>query len=189
MISGRKRADRSRRPDGGDRGPPGCFRLHWLEHCVETVAMTSDFAWYANTSMWCAVVGWLIAQSTKMVINFSRTGRIDFAALISTGGMPSAHCAAVAALATSVGLRSGFSSPLFATTLIMACIVMFDAQSVRLAAGHQARLLNQIVEELFHEHHFSQEKLAELLGHTRMEVLAGTFVGIASALAIHWLLG
>ena len=147
--------------------------------------MTADYAWYNNISIWVSLAAWLLAQSVKMIINYRKNRGVDFAVLVSTGGMPSAHSAAVSALATSVGMRAGFSSPLFATTLGFACIVMFDAQSVRLAAGHQARILNQMVEELFKEHHLNQQKLGELLGHTRVEVFAGMFTGIAVSLAIH----
>ena len=149
--------------------------------------MTDDFGWYRNISFWCGISAWLIAQSIKMVSHFRRTRVLDFSVLVSTGGMPSAHSAAVSSLATSIGLVEGFSSPLFAVTVAFAIIVMFDAQSVRQAAGHQARLLNQIVEELFKEHHLSQQKLAELLGHTRLEVFAGMTTGILTALAIHLL--
>ena len=39
---------------------------------------------------------------------------------------------------------------------------MFDAQSVRKAAGEQAKILNQILDELLHEHHLSETKLKEL---------------------------
>jgi acid phosphatase family membrane protein YuiD len=62
---------------------------------------------------------------------------------------------------------------------------MFDAQSVRRAAGQQARILNQIVAELFKEHHLSKNKLAELLGHTRLEVGAGLLLGVTMALLVH----
>ena len=154
--------------------------LNWA-----VATMTTDLSWYTNISIGCALAAWLLAQSMKMAGQYRRTHRIDFSVLVSTGGMPSAHSAAVSALATSVGLRAGFSSALFAVTLLFAVIVMFDAQSVRLAAGHQARLLNQIVEELFKEHHLSQQKLAELLGHTRMEVFAGMVTGVATSLVIH----
>ena len=147
--------------------------------------MTTDFAWYNNISIWCGLTAWLIAQSIKMFSDFRKTRKVDLSVLVSTGGMPSAHSAGVSALATSIGLVAGFSSGLFATTFAFACIVMFDAQSVRQAAGHQARILNQILEELFKEHHLSQQKLGELLGHTRHEVFAGMFVGIVSAVAIH----
>ena len=95
----------------------------------------------------------------------------------------------VSALALSVGLREGWSSTLFAVTLAFAIVVMFDAQSVRRAAGQQARLLNQIVQELFKEHHLSKQKLAEFLGHTRTEVFAGFLLGLATAAAVHALQG
>ena len=58
---------------------------------------------------------------------------------------------------------------------------MFDAQTVRKAAGEQAKLLNQIIDELLIEHHLSEKKLKELLGHTRLEVLGGVITGIVSA--------
>jgi len=128
--------------------------------------------------------GWLVAQCAKMLVGFLRTGRADFSYLASTGGMPSAHSAAVSALATAVGVCVGFRSPLFSTAALFAIVVMFDAATVRRAAGAQARLLNDILDEIFREHHFSQRKLVELLGHTRLEVLAGMIVGILVALLV-----
>lgn len=156
---------------------------------VHLDAMTNEPNWYANISIWCGLVAWLIAQSVKMAINYQREGKLDFGVLVSTGGMPSAHSAAVSALAASVGMRAGFGSGLFATTFAFACIVMFDAQSVRQAAGQQARILNQLVDELLKEHHLSQQKLAELLGHTRTEVFGGMFTGIATSVIIHAFFG
>jgi acid phosphatase family membrane protein YuiD len=141
--------------------------------------------WYHNISIWAALAAWLIAQSIKMLNTFVATRRVDFRTLVSTGGMPSAHCSMVWALATSVGLRAGFASPLFAVTLAFASVVTFDAQSVRRAAGQQARLLNQIIQELFQEHHLSEHKLAELLGHTRLEVFLGMLTGVIVALGVH----
>lgn len=145
--------------------------------------MNSGF--WQNISVWSAVLAWGIAQTIKMAADYRRGGRLDFSVLVSTGGMPSAHSAMVSALATSVGLRAGFGSAVFAVTLIFALVVMFDAQSVRRAAGQQARMLNQIIAELFEQHHFSQQKLAELLGHTRTEVFAGLLTGVAVALIVH----
>jgi hypothetical protein len=132
-----------------------------------------------------AVIAWVRAQSIKMTAHYRKTGRLDFSTLVSTGGMPSAHSAMASALATSVGLRNGFGSSVFAVTLAFALVVMFDAQSVRRAAGQQARTLNRIVEELFQHHHLSHQKLAELLGHTRTEVFAGLLTGLSVALALH----
>jgi acid phosphatase family membrane protein YuiD len=66
---------------------------------------------------------------------------------------------------------------------------MFDAQSVRHAAGLQARLLNQIVDEMFTSHKFSEQKLVELLGHTRLEVFFGFLTGVIIALGMHSFFG
>ncbi len=139
-----------------------------------------------NSSLWSSAIGWAAAQGIKMTLAWRKTREFDFRYFISTGGMPSAHSAAVCALATSVGLRNGLDSTAFAVALIFAIVVMFDAQSVRRAAGQQARLLNQIVAEFFKEHHFQKKRLAELLGHTRLEVFFGMLLGIAIALAYEW---
>lgn len=136
-----------------------------------------------HPSFWAALFGWLVAQSIKMVCSFIETKRLDFSYMVSTGGMPSAHSAMASALATSLGLCQGFDSAIFALGTAFAIVVMFDAQSVRKAAGEQARLLNQIVDELLHEHHLSENKLKELLGHTRLEVFMGFLTGIATAMA------
>lgn len=125
---------------------------------------------------------WMLAQLIKMLLSFMKTKKVDIAYLMSTGGMPSAHSALVSGLAAIIGINIGFGTPVFAVALGFALITMFDASTVRHAAGTQARLLNEIVDELFKEHHFSERKLAELLGHTRFEVFMGMTTGILVAL-------
>lgn len=145
-----------------------------------------DNSLWANVTLWAAAFGWTAAQFIKFSRHYIRARRMDFGFFVSTGGMPSAHSALVSALATSVGIINGMGSPLFAVTAIFAMIVMFDAQGVRRAAGHQARVLNQIVDEVMKQHHLpKREKLAELLGHTRHEVLVGMLLGIVVALLTH----
>ncbi len=138
-----------------------------------------------NITIVCAVIAWVLAQAIKFGRHLRRHGEVDFGFFVSTGGMPSAHSAMVSALATSIGIRDGAGSSVFAVTLAFALVVMFDAQSVRRAAGQQARLLNQMVQELFKEHHLSKQKLAEFLGHTRTEVFAGMLLGVLTAAAVH----
>lgn len=140
---------------------------------------------FANPSFWAAFLGWCAAQGTKMLLFFLKTRKFHMGFIMSTGGMPSAHSSMAAALATSIALRAGMDSCVFAVTLAFALVVMFDAQSVRRAAGQQARLLNQIIEELFKEHRLSEQKLVELLGHSRLEVLLGMLMGILTALLVH----
>jgi acid phosphatase family membrane protein YuiD len=151
---------------------------------VET-PLTNAPGLLSNITIGSALLAWTAAQFIKFIRHLRRTRTIDFGYFVSTGGMPSAHSAMVTALATSVGLREGLGGALFAVTLAFAIVVMFDAQSVRRAAGQQARLLNQIVQELFKEHHLSKQKLAEFLGHTRTEVFAGLLLGLCVAAAVH----
>lgn len=137
-----------------------------------------------HMTFWAALTGWLVAQLTKMLICLVQSRRLDFRYLASTGGMPSAHSSLVSSLATAIAITEGLDSPLFAMSVVVAGVVMFDAQTVRAAAGKQARLLNQIVDELFQEHHLSENKLKELLGHTRLEVFFGMLTGIFTAIAL-----
>lgn len=137
-----------------------------------------------HIALWAGVLGWLVAQLTKMLICLLNSRRLDFRYLASTGGMPSAHSSLVSAVTAAVGITEGLNSPIFAVSFVFAAVVMFDAQTVRAAAGKQARLLNQIVEELFKEHHLSETKLKELLGHTRLEVFFGMLTGIFTAMAL-----
>ena len=143
---------------------------------------------WQNTTFWSALCGWVFAQLTKMLCFFAVTRRIKPSYLVSTGGMPSAHSAMATALTTSVGLRYGMGNPLFAVTMAFAIVVMFDAQSVRHAAGIQARIINQMIDELFKNHRLSEKRLVELLGHTRLEVFMGLLMGILSALLVHALM-
>ena len=140
-----------------------------------------------NATLVAAVASWLAAQLIKLFTFLIRERKFDYGFLFRLGGMPSSHTASAAACALSVGLRAGFGSPVFAVALGMLALIMIDAQSVRRAAGVQARLLNQMAEDFYRNHKFSPEKLVEFLGHTRMEVLMGALLGFAIALLIHGL--
>lgn len=132
-----------------------------------------------NHVLWVAVLACLIAQVLKLVFEFAKHGKVSFRTLVETGGMPSAHSALVTALATGVGQTSGWASNEFAIAALFAVIVMYDAAGVRQAAGKQARILNQIMDELFQEHaHFNEARLKELLGHTPVQVFAGCALGV-----------
>jgi uncharacterized protein len=133
-----------------------------------------------NHVLWVALLACLIAQALKLVFELVKNGKVSFRTLVETGGMPSAHSALVTALATGVGQTSGWASSEFAIAILFAVIVMYDAAGVRQAAGKQARILNQIMDELFQEHtKFNEARLKELLGHTPIQVFAGCALGVA----------
>lgn len=136
-----------------------------------------------NQILMVALLACITAQGLKLAIDLIRTRKLNITYLLSTGGMPSAHSALVGALATSVGLTKGWSSAEFAIACLFAIIVMYDAAGVRQAAGKQAKILNQLVDELFQEeHNFNEERLKELLGHTPFQVLVGLGLGISIAM-------
>ncbi|MDI6774321.1 MAG: divergent PAP2 family protein [Verrucomicrobiota bacterium] len=139
---------------------------------------------FRSVCFWAPLCAWLTAQCVKMICGFTHTRRFDFSYLVSTGGMPSAHSAMTSGLATAVGLDMGFGAPIFVVALAFAIVTMFDASTVRNAAGRQARLLNEIMDELFEAHRLSEVKLKELLGHTRLEVLVGMAIGILVAMIV-----
>ena len=124
---------------------------------------------------------WIIAQAIKVIIGVIRQKKFDFRWLIGTGGMPSSHAAGASCLATALGLDYGFNSPYFALAASFAIVVMFDAQGVRRAAGRQARILNQVMDDIYWRGRTSEGRLRELVGHTPVEVLAGALVGIMVA--------
>ena len=144
---------------------------------------------FHNQTLVVALLACFTAQGLKMLIELVKHRKVNFRYLISTGGMPSAHSALVGALATGIGQTMGWSSPDVAIACLFAVIVMYDAAGVRQAAGKQAKLLNQIVDELFQEkHNLNEERLKELLGHTPFQVLVGLSLGISiSMLSFHWL--
>ena len=132
-----------------------------------------------NRILLSALLAWLLAQTLKLSIALLRTHRVDFRYMVSSGGMPSAHAALVTALATAVARVQGTGSALFAIAAIFAAVVMYDAAGVRQAVSVQARILNRMLDEIFTEHHFREQRLFELLGHTRLEVFVGFVLGVA----------
>jgi uncharacterized protein len=131
-----------------------------------------------NHVLWIAIAACLLTQAAKLIVEFALHGKLNFRVLVETGGMPSSHSALVTALATGVGLTNGWGSSEFAIAAVFAVIVMYDAAGVRQAAGKQAKILNQMIDELFQgEHQFTETRLKELLGHTPVQVIVGSIMG------------
>lgn len=131
-----------------------------------------------NLPLLSALIAFSAAQFLKLFTNWFKEKRWDTRRLLGSGGMPSSHSATVVALATAIGLHEGTSGSSFALAAVLASIVMYDASGIRLHAGRQAEVLNQIVCELPSEHPLSSVRpLRELLGHTPLQVIAGAVLG------------
>ncbi len=139
-----------------------------------------------NQVLLVALAACFTAQGVKLILDLLRNQKFNARVLVETGGMPSAHSALVAALATGVGQTVGWASTQFAIAVVFAFIVMYDAAGVRQAAGKQARVLNQLIDDYFRGHEVSEERLKELLGHTPLQVIAGSLLGIAVSWIAAW---
>lgn len=134
---------------------------------------------FHNQVLLVATIACLTAQALKLIVEVIKNGKVNLRSLVSTGGMPSAHSALVSALATGIGQTRGWASSEFAIACLFAIIVMYDAAGVRQAAGKQAKILNQIIDEIFSEDiAVTEERLKELIGHTPFQVLVGLILGI-----------
>jgi len=136
---------------------------------------------FNNQALIGALIGWTIAQTVKVPLEYLRTKRWNWVLLFRTGGMPSSHTALVAGVAHGIGLRDGFDSTVFAIAAVLAIVVIYDATGIRRQAGKHATLINAMMQDLASGHPLKQELLREVLGHTPLEALAGFLLGLASA--------
>lgn len=125
---------------------------------------------------------WFGIQLFKLIYDLVTTKKFNFKRIMGAGGMPSSHSAVVAGITTLIGKYEGIGSPIFALSLVVAFVVMYDACGVRRAAGKQAELLNKLVETPGLTGVQVSERLVEVLGHTPVQVLVGALIGITAGL-------
>lgn len=131
----------------------------------------------SNKCIYVPLVLWFTIQLFKLITDLVVNKKLNVKRIIGAGGMPSSHSAVVTSLAFLIGRQSGFDSNVFALSLIVAMVVMYDAAGVRRAAGKQARILNKILETPGLTTSEVQEKLVEALGHSPVQVLVGALLG------------
>ena len=142
---------------------------------------------FDNWILISAGIGWLLAQLIKVPLNFIFHREWNWSLLLSTGGMPSSHSALVAGAAHACGLFTGFGSAYFAIAAVIAIVVIYDATGIRWQAGKHAAVINAMIQDLATGHPLKEEQLREVLGHTPMEAVAGTLLGVVVSQLV-WLL-
>ena len=130
------------------------------------------FAW--------ALIACGLAQLSKLIVELVQNKKWRPSVLLETGGMPSSHSAFVTGTAAGAGLQLGFDDPVFAVAATVAFVVMYDASGIRRASGLTAARVNELPFESWSSPPL--KPLKESLGHTRLEVLIGSFIGPAVAL-------
>lgn len=125
-----------------------------------------------------ALAAGLAAQALKVVIELLGHGRWRPGLFFENGGMPSSHTATVTALAMDITRTEGFTAPVSGLVLVFAVFVVFEATGLRQEMGHQAVVLNELMDRALHGQRVDRERLKELVGHTWMEVLGGGAAGV-----------
>lgn len=144
--------------------------------------MNTFLGFLQNKYIYIPILLWFFIQLFKVICDLVTTKKINFKRIMGAGGMPSSHSAIVTTLATLIGKYEGVDTPIFALSLIMAFIVMYDACGVRRAAGKQAALLNKIIETPGLTGVQVSERLVEVLGHTPVQVFIGALIGVVVGL-------
>ena len=135
------------------------------------------------------IISGAVAQIIKFFIKSNHT-KIGMSNLLAYSGMPSGHSAMVISLATIIGLEEGFKSSLFALSIILAVIVIRDALGIRRYLGQHGRILNILVKDLEDDMVLDSKypRLLERIGHTPLQVLAGSILGFAISVIGHFIL-
>ena len=134
----------------------------------------------------CAIVGWALAQLLKPIMHYFIAKEFKASLIVSSGGLPSSHSAAICALTLAVGIVNNFHSTLFCVTVVIASIICYDAANVRYYAGQNISLTKRLITDLKTVFALNlkdpiyEKKMKEVLGHTYFEVFAGIITGFST---------
>ena len=124
------------------------------------------------------------AQLIKLIFYWFKHKTLTWHDLIVTGGMPSSHAAFVVSLATLIYLQESLSTA-FAISLVLAFLVLRDSFGVRRTVGEEGLLLTQITKKLKIK---SKTQTHLALGHTPLQVLVGSLLGLIIAFLVYYFL-
>lgn len=141
--------------------------------------------------MYLNIITPLIATALAQLIKqFTvKNHRFKFKNFFAYSGMPSGHSSAVVSLATIIGLQEGIDSPVFAVSFVLTLLIITDAMGLRSYLGNHGKILNILVKDLDEDEFLDQKypKLLEKIGHTPLQVLAGSILGFTVSY-LSWLL-
>ena len=126
----------------------------------------------------------VVAEIIKLAIEFAKRGSLKEAMTKSarTGGMPSGHTASFVALLTYFGLALGINSSIFALTLAVSLVVIYDSLHVRFAVGELGEAVKRLVKKT------ESGKAPEVVrGHKLLEVIVGTMIGVAMGFLVFYI--
>lgn len=143
-----------------------------------------------NHVLLSALLGWFVAQTTKVILSIIQTKRFDPERISGAGGMPSSHSSLVTALTVATAIVEGFDSTAFAVAIVFAFVTIYDALGVRRQAGLHAQMLNKIMRDTAELKEMEDLRdgvrdedpeeltaLKEYIGHKLPEVIVGIVIG------------
>ena len=135
---------------------------------------------FGNRLLDVAAISCFLAQFYKVFSPLLRGESVQWRRLFQTGGMHSSHASTVVSLSTGVFLLKGASSMEFSISMVFMGIVLYDATGIRRQAGKHAKALNTLVDNIEKRDGIEiiSEEFKEFLGHTPLEVLVGSILGI-----------
>lgn len=138
----------------------------------------------SNYTFVSIALAWFSAQFAKGIQGIFKEKSIKgFRRVIANGGMPSSHASSVSALCTASVIMYGVTSFQFAIAFLFALIVMNDAFGVRYETGKHSKVLKKLIQEGDVE---LDVKLKVAVGHTPLQVVIGSALGITIALVLHF---
>jgi len=122
------------------------------------------------------VAGWTVSQLVKSLISLSKRKYMGLrSVLFVSGGMPSSHSATLMAVWTVILLTEGVNSAVFGLASAVALIVLYDAVKVRRSSGEQGVALLALLRS--EKSIIPAPRVA--MGHTPLEVIVGSILGVA----------
>lgn len=131
-----------------------------------------------------AILAGIIAQAIKVVSFLIIEKKVNYRRFVQTDGAPNMHSATFSALATAVGLTSGFGSLSFAFAICITSIILVDTINVKNAATRQAQAVGLLLSKL------RRDQLPPGAGnlsnsYTPVDVFSGVLLGILFAISIY----
>ena len=123
------------------------------------------------------IIGWFASGTIKYIINYFRYGG-KAKEHIGTGGFPSTHTTVITSPTVLIGLKEGFTSPIFGLAVAVMIIVIMNATSLRREVGKHAEILNKIINKERSNTDNSFIKQREKVGHSWIEIIGGLVLGI-----------
>ena len=127
------------------------------------------------------LAAYFLAQFSKFIYNYIKTGRFIWQSFLQNGGMPSSHTSTTVAMTFALLLNNDFVINEFVIiSAVFTLIVMNDAYKVRMETGTEAEVLNKIIEKEDINHKLLNTKV----GHKPIEVAMGFILGIIVAFLV-----